>query len=144
MNIRMILAGALSLAVSSSIGCHAENLPSRVSQLEGDWVATLGGSTGCGVTSMLVRFHLDASGSGAGTATVWMHSTGCKDSHMQGQDFGIVRMTGKGEGTAGLSCGTDCGWKLRFQVNRENDVMVLGDVTALNGPNTPTGTAVKQ
>lgn len=123
---------------------NAGNLSPRLAELEGDWVATLSGNTGCGISSMLVTFHLDAHGSGAGTATIKGHSTGCKDSKTSGQDFNIQHMNPSGQGFAGLSCGPDCGWGLDFQVNRSNDIMTLTDVSPGNPNNTPTGMAIKQ
>lgn len=139
----MPLASLLSVILSMT-AAHAGNLSPRIAELQGDWVATLSGNTGCGASSMLVTFHLDAGGSGAGTATVKGHSTGCKDSKTSGLDFNIESMNAYGQGVAGLSCGVGCGWGLNFQVNRSNDIMTMTDVNRGNPDNTPTGVAIKQ
>jgi len=139
------LAALMAVSVIlPSAPARAGNLSPRLAELQGDWVATLSGNTGCGISSMLVTFHLDAHGSGAGTATIKGHSTGCKDSRTSGLDFSIQHMGPDGKGFAGLSCGDGCGWGLDFQVNRSNDIMTLTDVSKGNPNNTPTGVAIKQ
>ena len=144
-NLTTALASVVSASLIFSMTVvKASALPPRVSELEGDWVATLSGNTGCGASSMLVTFHLDARGSGAGTATVTGHSTGCKNNKTSGLDFNIVHINTDGKGVAGLSCGEGCGWILQFQVNRANDIMALTDVDRDNADNTPTGVAIKQ
>jgi hypothetical protein len=131
-------------AIWPALAAEAGDIAPRVSALEGDWVATLSGNTGCGISSALVTFHLDAQGVGAGTAKITGHSTGCRDKVTRGLDFNIIRLGPHGKGKAGLSCGPGCGWLFDFQANRTNDIMALTDVEPTNPNNTLTGMAIKQ
>lgn len=145
MRSRFALPLALLLAAGApTLAAEAGAVTSRVGELEGDWVATLSGNTGCGISSALVTFHLDAQGSGTGTARIKGHSTGCRDKITSGLDFNIVRLGPHGKGKAGLTCGAGCGWMFDIQVNRTNDIMALTDVEPTNPNNTLTGMAIKQ
>jgi len=134
------LATAVSLA---PIKVSADVSPKELlAQMEGEWTAVLEGNTGCGQTSMLVTFKLDAAGNGAGTANIVGHSTGCADSNTTGDDFVIHTLNADGTGKAGLTCGAGCGWTFSIQVASTGKLFVLTDVEPTNPKNTVTGTAV--
>ena len=117
--------------------------------LAGPWQATLIGNTGCGLVSMLVTFTLDSSGT-ATNATIKGHLSGpststCTDGTVTtGQTFTIFSLNSNGSGTAGLSCGPDCGWVFNIQVAPDRGIANLTDVDTANPFNTPTGTMIHQ
>jgi hypothetical protein len=117
--------------------------------LAGPWQATLIGNTGCGLVSMLVNFTLNSSGT-ATNATITTHLSGpstatCVDGAVTtGQTFTITSLASNGSGTAGLSCGSSCGWIFRIQVSPDRGVANLTDVATVNPFNTPTGTMIHQ
>jgi len=59
-----------------------------------------------------------------------------------GQTFTINSLIANGSGTAGLSCGADCGWTFNIQVARNREIFNLVDV--VNDGNYLAGTAVRQ
>src|SRR5438046_10000796 len=93
------LAATITLTPISAVYANSRVL---VSAMEGKWTAVLEGNTGCGSNSLFVTFILDAAGSGAGTATIVSHSTGCSDGKLTGQDFSIDTLNTNGRGTAHL------------------------------------------
>jgi len=117
--------------------------------LAGPWQATLIGNTGCGLVSMLVTFTLNSSGT-ATNATITTHlsgpsTSGCTDGSVTtGQTFTVNSLNSNGSGTAGLSCGPDCGWVFEIQVAPDRGVANLTDVDTANQFNTPTGTMIHQ
>src|SRR5215471_6566615 len=78
------------------------------SDLTGPWAMTLTGDTGCGISTSYVTFTLNSSGSGL--ATITSHTSGCGNPVSTGMPFTINTLNANGSGTAGLSCGTGCGW----------------------------------
>lgn len=109
--------------------------------LAGLWQASLVGSSGCGTGSMQVNFKLDSSG--AGTATIKGHSTGCGDATTTGLPITITSLSSNGSGTLGLSCGTGCGWTFNIQVSPDRSTFNLVD-TFDPIPNFWAGAAVHQ
>jgi hypothetical protein len=107
--------------------------------LAGSWVLTAVGNTGCGISSELATISLTPAGTG--TATLQTHGQ-CADSTLTGQSFTILSLKTNGEGTAGLSCGSGCGWTFTFQVSPDRSTMTLVDVT--DPGNFLSGTAVHQ
>jgi len=103
--------------------------------LAGMWQATLTGDTGCGITTLLVTFTLNAAGTGP--ATIDGHTSfpqspqtpGCGDRINAGQRFTIESLSSNGSGTAGLSCGAGCGWNFHIQVSPDRTVFNLVDIT---------------
>lgn len=116
--------------------------------LSGNWQMTLFGNTGCGLTSMLVTYTLNGSGS-ATNATITSHiigsSPGCVDGSVStGNTFTINSVNAIGSGTAGLSCGVGCGWAFNIQVAPDRSVFNVVDVSTANPNNLLQGVAVHQ
>jgi hypothetical protein len=109
-----------------------------VSQLAGPWQIAVVGNTGCGISSLLFNGTLDAHGKSTGTLTF---NSGCGLSTTT-ESFDILSLKSDGSGTAGLTCGSSCGWTFNIQVNRARLVMNLVDVT--DPDNWLAGTGVKQ
>jgi hypothetical protein len=141
--IRKLHRSAAALAVA--MACAAPTITwAGVGQithadLTGQWVATLVGFTGCGQHAMHVSINMNNAGSGA--ATITNHGQ-CGNSVLTGQSFKIISMNSNGTGTAGLTCGTGCGWTLRFQVSPDRTIMNLVDVDPINPNNFLAGVAV--
>jgi hypothetical protein len=113
----------------------------RLSDLAGSWAISLGGNTGCGLSTMYVTVTLDASG--YGLARIQGSSTGCGPGLNPAEPFQIQSLNADGSGTAGLSCGPGCGWTFTIQVPRDdNDTFTLVDVTDRN--NVLVGTAARK
>jgi hypothetical protein len=111
-----------------------------VSQLAGPWQIGIVGNTGCGESSMMFTGTLSASGVATGTLTG--NSYACGPSTTT-QTFTILSLSSNGSGTAGLTCGSGCGWTFYIQVSPNKQVFNLVDVVDVNGNNLA-GTAVKQ
>jgi hypothetical protein len=116
--------------------------PITLAGLAGPWQMTLTGFTGCGTTTMLVTFTLDATGSGPTTTTG--HTSGCGDAVSSGNPFSIQSLNPNGSGKAGLSCGTACGWGFDIQVAKNGQIFNVVDVDPLNPNNYLEGTAIHQ
>ena len=134
--------GLAAILLAIPVNANANNTQ-LLGLMQGTWKAALSGNTGCGVTSAFVTFTLDANGSGAGTAKVVMHSTGCVNKVITAQDFSIDTLGSGGTGTAHLTCGVGCAWAFMIQVEDTGKVFILTDVNAGNPQNTPTGTAIR-
>jgi hypothetical protein len=128
------MAAALSLVTVS----HATGNVSK-SDLSGTWQIVLGGFTGCGQSTELATITLNASG--AGTGTLQTHGS-CGDSSLTGQTFTVSSLKANGSGTAGLSCGTGCGWAFTIQVSPDRSTFNLVDIT--DPGNFLEGTAIHQ
>lgn len=116
--------------------------------LSGPWQMTLLGNTGCGISSMLVTFTLNGSGS-ATNATITSHvinpTQTCPDGAVStGNNFTINSLNSNGSGVAGLTCGASCGWTFNIQVAPDRSIMNLVDVATFNPNNLLQGTAVHQ
>jgi len=107
--------------------------------LTGSWQVTLYGVGGCGVGTSKVTFTLNSSGV-ANNATETGHSVGCGDTTTNGNTFAILSLNANGSGTAGLSCGTGCGFTFNIQVSPDRSTFNLVDVT--NSGNFLAGVAV--
>jgi hypothetical protein len=131
--VRFAFAAVLSLATIPAVQAQTDRPPAaKISQLAGPWSVSLIGNTGCGWSSMLVTFTLDATGTG--TATIQSHTSG----------FVVQTMSANGSGTANLSCGADCGWEFNIQVAPNREVFSLVDVYPENPGNYLSGMAVRQ
>jgi hypothetical protein len=140
------VAGALALLLVATVAfvpASAQdtkvNPAITVAQLAGPWQIAVVGNTGCGQTSLLFTGTLNAGGQSTGTL---IGSSGCGPSDNT-QTFTINSLNADGSGTAGLSCGDDCGWNFTIQVSPNKQVINLVDVTDGDG-NYLAGTAVKQ
>ena len=102
---------------------------------------TLYGQGGCGVATTLVTFTLNSSGV-ANNATETSHSAGCGDTVSSGNTFTVQSMNANGSGTAGLSCGTGCGFTFNIQVSPDRSTFNLVDVSAANPLNFLAGVAI--
>ena len=129
----------LLVIVGSLVGVSAAAPPILISQLAGPWQIAVSGNTGCGVSALLYNGTLNTSGQSTGTLTG--SSAGCGGSTTT-QTFNILTLNGNGSGTAGLTCGSGCGWKFNIQVSRNKQVINLVDVSD-GGANVLSGTAVK-
>jgi len=109
--------------------------------LTGPWMATLVGNTGCGLGTLQANFTLN--NAGTGTATIITHAQ-CGDSVTTGQTFTVITLSPNGSGTAGLTCGTGCGWTFNIQVSPERSTFNLVDVAVANPNNYLAGMAVHQ
>ena len=135
----MFIAMAVAAAIGAPVVAKAGVGQITRADLAGPWVATLVGFTGCGQHAMHVAINLNNAGSG--TATITNHGQ-CGNSVQAGQTFNIISLNTNGTGTAGLSCGTGCGWTLRFQVSPDRSIMNLVDVEPINPGNFLAGVAV--
>jgi hypothetical protein len=99
------------------------------------------GQGGCGVGSVLVTFTLNAKGL-ATNATETAHNAGCGDSTSTGNTFSIQSLNANGSGTAGLSCGTGCGFTFDIQASPDRSTFNVVDVT--DGGNFLVGTAIHE
>ena len=111
--------------------------------LVGSWQATLLlANSGCGPMSVLVNFTLNTAGS-ATNATLTSHSS-CGTTTTTGQTFTVSSLATNGSGTAGLSCGTGCGWNFHIQVSPDRAIFNLVDVDVNNPGNYVQGVAIHQ
>lgn len=114
--------------------------PITIAQLAGTWQIAVAGNTGCGVSSILFKGTLNTSGTGTGTFTG--SSAGCGSSSTT-ETFSIISLDTKGNGTAGLTCGSGCGFIFNIQVAKNKQMFNMVDVVD-GGSNVLAGTAVKQ
>ena len=137
----LALVGVASLITHKTLRAdeHDENAMTLAS-LAGPWQMTLTGDTGCGISTSVVTFNLDAHGSSS--ATIRSHTSGCGDPVTTGTPFTIFSLNPNGSGTAGLSCGPGCGWGLVIQVAKNRQIFNVVDI--VNGGNYLEGTAIRQ
>ena len=88
-------------------------------------------------------FTLNGSGSSS-NATGTYHTAGCGDGTSSGNTFTIQSLNANGSGTAGLTCGSGCGWLLSIQVAPDRSTFNVVDVSPLNGGNYIEGVAIHQ
>jgi hypothetical protein len=139
---RATLLAVLSLAVIVTLPTLSSATGNVVkADLVGTWQVALYGQGGCGVGTTVVNFTLNASGS-ATNATEKSHSVGCGDTTSTGNTFTIQTLNSNGSGTAGLSCGTGCGFTFSIQVSPDRSTFNLVDITDPN--NFLMGVAVHQ
>jgi hypothetical protein len=144
------------LLVGVQLGCSstpstvlAQSNARTLQALAGTWQATLLGNTGCGLQSMLVTFTLNSSGQATDAANTGHFlnggDAGCQDgATSSGNTFSITSLNSDGSGTAGLSCGSDCGWTFQIQVSRDGTEFNLVDVDPQNPNNLLQGVAILQ
>ena len=117
---------AVSLVkLSSATGTITE------ADLSGSWQVTLYGQGGCGVGTTLVNFTLNGAGT-TSAATEKSHSSGCGDATSTGNTFTITSLAANGSGTAGMSCGSACGYSFTIQVSPDRSMFTLVDSTDPN------------
>jgi hypothetical protein len=114
--------------------------PITIAQLAGPWQIAIVGNTGCGVNSML--FNGKLSTTGVATGTLVGSSAGCGSSTTT-ETFTIISLKPNGSGTAGLTCGSGCGWVFNIQVMKSLQLFNLVDVSD-GGSNVLAGTAIHQ
>ena len=112
-----------------------------VSDLQGDWVATFSGFTGCGVSTLIIEFNLDAAGNGTQTLQAG-HSDGCGDNTYTDRPVGIHFLNPDGRGEIGFDCGPPCGFVFPMQVSRNKQVFNMSAESV--GGNYLAGSAVKR
>lgn len=110
------------------------------SDLAGAWQGTFFGNTGCGVSTEVFDFTLNANGSGTANAT--SHTSGCSDGTAKGLPITITSLSSNGSGTLNLSCGTGCGFNFSIQVFPDRSTFNLVDVS--DPGNYLEGTAIHQ
>ena len=123
------VAFTLVLALSAVRVATAQDLATppvnTIAQLKGSWTATLSGVTGCGTTTMLINFTLDATGNGSQTSTVG-HSVGCGDTTTSGQFVQVQSFNPDGSGFIAFGCGTGCGFGFHLLVAKNKQLFNLG------------------
>jgi hypothetical protein len=139
--VRLSVLGALTLlAILTTSTPGSATIGSIVkSDLQGSWQIALRGNTGCGFVSMLANVTLNSAGSGTGTLVT--HGQ-CGDSTLAGQSFTIISLAPNGKGTAGLSCGSGCGWTFNIEVSPDRSKFNLTDVASFNPGNFLEGVAI--
>ena len=129
---RAALLAVLSLAVIVMLPTQSSATGNVVkADLAGAWQVTLYGQGGCGVGATVVNFTLNSSGS-ATNATEKSHSVGCGDTTSTSNAFTIQTLNSNGSRTAGLSCGTGCGFTFSIQVSPDRSTFNLVDITDPN------------
>jgi len=142
---KLALLGILCLATVAGLVKHSKASVGNISKadLSGNWQATLiAANSGCGPMSMLVNFTLN--GSGVATNANIVEHGACADTTVTGQTFTIQSLGSNGSGTAGLSCGSGCGWGFNIQVSPDRGTINLVDVNSGNPNNFVEGTAIHQ
>lgn len=109
--------------------------------LAGAWQMTIIGQTGCGFGTSLYTFTLSANGTSSNVSGSY-HTAGCGDGSFSGDTFTIQSLNANGSGTAGLSCGSGCGWNLTIQVSSDRSTFNVVDVSSANPNNYIEGVAV--
>ena len=139
--IAWMLALALATAAATAVPSYATGIIGKA-DLAGKWQMTVIGQTGCGFGTTLYTFTLDSTGVATNVSAV-SHAQ-CGDSTSTGNTFTIISLHSDGSGTAGLSCGADCGWNLNIQVSPDRSTFNLIDVSPANPGNFIEGVAVHQ
>lgn len=136
------LVAVASLITRALVAEEDDDKGITLASLAGPWQMTLTGDTGCGISTSVVTFTLDSTGSGS--ATIRSHTSGCGDPVGSGTPFVIQSLNPNGSGTANLSCGPGCGWNLIIQVAKNRQIFNVVDVDPLNPGNYLEGTAIHQ
>lgn len=136
----LLLIATVATLVTIGAGQNAQKPVITISELAGPWQVAVSGNTGCDVSALLYNGTLKANGTSSGNLT--MSSAGCGLS-TTAETFNILSLNPNGSGTAGLTCGTNCGWIFNIQVSTNKQVINLVDVSD-GGANVLAGTAVKQ
>jgi hypothetical protein len=110
-----------------------------IAQMKGTWTATLSGYTGCGESTMITTFTLDATGNGTQSAAT-LHTVGCGDTNLAGQIAQIQSFNADGSGFIAFGCGSGCGFGFNIQVEKNKQVFNLAP--QLVGGNFLAGVAV--
>src|SRR5947209_593795 len=121
---RRQLTGALMFAVIVGVAVVSITKISKASvgniskaDLAGSWqIALITTGGGCGNGTILATFTLNASGA-ATNGVEKSHSAGCSDGTVTGQTLTISALNTSGSGTAGMSCGANCGYTFAIQVS---------------------------
>jgi hypothetical protein len=141
------LARLASFVVLSLVTVVAMSTPGSATgnivkaDLTGAWQMTIIGQTGCGFGTSIYSFTLDANGVSSNVRGSY-HTAGCGDGTFSGDAFTIVSLNPDGSGTAGLSCGSGCGWNLCIQVSPDRSTFNVVDVSSANPNNYIEGVAV--
>src|SRR3954466_3353355 len=134
LRILSLVAGLAALAtISLQLGAAAQEeaatrpvVPTvTIRQLKGTWFATLSGVTGCGTTTYVATFTLDATGNGTQTSAT-EHTAGCGDIDQSGQSAQVQSLSSNGSGFVALGCGVGCGFGFNIQVSRDHNSFNMG------------------
>jgi hypothetical protein len=138
---RLAVLGVLSFVTAFALTSTSLASTGNIvkADLTGTWQIALRGTTGCGPSAMLANVTLNSAG--VGTGTLVTHGQ-CGDSSLPGQTFTIKTLNNTGSGTAGLTCGTGCGWTLKIQVSPDRSKINLVDVAPINPGNYVEGEAI--
>jgi hypothetical protein len=131
----LVFVSVLSLA---TVSAAADKAPVTIAELAGPWRLVFVGNTGCGISALQFTGTLSTSGVATGTL---IGNSACGPSNNT-QTLTITSLNANGSGTAGLTCGTGCGWTFDIQVSPSRQVFNVVDVTDPN--NWLAGSAVKQ
>lgn len=144
--VSLIALVALTLILSSlrppSAAAETEGYSITLASLQGPWQMTLTGVGGCGFSTNLLQFTLDAAGHGVSSGLY--HTERCGDGTFRSYPFTIQTLNPDGSGTANWSCGPGCGWNFIIQVARLSQVFTAIDVDPANPGNFLSGTAIRQ
>ena len=140
--VRLVMLVALAFATTVVVVGTSRASIGNVSKsdLAETWQGTFFGNTGCGTSTEVFDFVLNANGSGTANATY--HTSGCGDGTARGLPITITSLNSNGSGTANLSCGTGCGFNFSIQVAPDRSTFNLVDVS--DPGNYLEGTAVHQ
>jgi hypothetical protein len=110
-------------------------------QLTGTWTAALSGVTGCGVSTLITTFTLDATGNGTQISAI-EHTAACGAIDQSGQIAQIQSLNPDGSGFLALGCGVGCGFGFYFQLSRNLQMFNMGPESVPG--NYLAGTAVRK
>jgi len=126
-SVAMVLVVAFSALQFNQAQAQTEVVQPAVTidQLAGTWFATLSGVTGCGTSTLVATFTLDATGNGTQTSSV-EHTAGCGNINQSGQTVQVQILIKNGSGFIAFGCGPGCGFGFRFQLSRNLEMFNLG------------------
>ena len=112
--VRLAVIVALALATTVVVVETSRASIGNVSKsdLAGAWQGVFFGDTGCGTSTEVFDFTLNANGSGTANATY--HTAGCGDGTARGLPITITSLNSNGSGTANLSCGNGLRIQLQY------------------------------
>jgi hypothetical protein len=90
-------------------------------QMQGSWTAALSGVTGCGVSTLSMKFTLDAQGKGTQTSST-EHTAACGEIDHSGDFAEIQSLNPDGSGFIAFGCGVGCGFGFTIQVSHNKEI----------------------
>lgn len=123
----MTLLSIPTLLVAAGAAADEKAQPTiTIAQLAGPWEIALVGNRRFGATCLLFTGTLNSNGHANGTLTM---GNGCDVDVQSAETFDVKTLNHNCSGTAGLSCGSGCGWNFYIQVSPQRQVFNLADVT---------------